>query len=229
MFRYVASAGIATALLIGIAILFHEYVWPSSSPAIFDVTDLGSDSGTSEQIPDCAGLAETRLSPTPSPLEYEIIVAAIRYELRNTSNAILVNESLPIAGQDHARLVGFAEKQRLEFSRIIEPSVIQALELLSRNSSEFETDRFSNLQVVIATEDQVTELFEDRDPSAVREIIGEYLILRVSRAGIGCSLHQAAIYTTILCGSLCGGGGILVLELIEGQWQVVGSETLWIS
>jgi len=177
----------------------------------------------------CAVLAKTRLSPTPSSLEYEVILAAIRYELRTTSNAILVAQTLHVAPQDLARLAGFADRQRLQFSRIIEPSVIQALQLLSRDSSELEADRFSNLPVIIATEDQVAELFKNRDAQDVWQIIGEYRILRFSRPGIGCSLQQAAIYTTISCGPLCGGGGILVLELVEGQWQVVESAPLWVS
>jgi hypothetical protein len=229
VFRYVASAGIAAALLISIAVLLNQYVWTADSPAIVGVSDLSSDSRPPAQESDCSDLAETRLSATPSPLEYEVIIAAIRYELGTTPNAILVNQAFHVTPQDLARLGGFAERQRLEYSRIIEPSVIQALELLSPGSSEFEADRFSNLPVIIATEDQVTELFENRDPEDVSHIIGEYTILRFSRAGIGCSLQQAAIYTTTSCGSLCGGGGILVLELLDGQWQVVGSTILWVS
>lgn len=52
---------------------------------------------------------------------------------------------------------------------------------------------------------------------------------RVSPVGFSEDGRFAVIYADSYCGGLCGWGGIILFEIIDGKWSVIGDKTMWVS
>lgn len=50
-----------------------------------------------------------------------------------------------------------------------------------------------------------------------------------SRVGLNGDATQALVYRGVVCGVLCGSGGYVLLEKVDGAWQVVGEHEVWMS
>jgi hypothetical protein len=50
-----------------------------------------------------------------------------------------------------------------------------------------------------------------------------------SRVGFNRDTTQALLYRGVVCGVLCGNGGYVLLEKVDGVWQIVGEYEVWMS
>jgi len=51
----------------------------------------------------------------------------------------------------------------------------------------------------------------------------------ISRPAFSKDLKRACIYSEIICGGECGGGSIIFLRKVNGQWKIEGQRELWVS
>jgi hypothetical protein len=54
-------------------------------------------------------------------------------------------------------------------------------------------------------------------------------LLRLSRVGFNSDGNQAALYVSIHCGGLCGGGYFVIMEKVDSNWKVVQEVQVWVS
>jgi hypothetical protein len=50
-----------------------------------------------------------------------------------------------------------------------------------------------------------------------------------SRVGFNGDATQALLYRGVVCGVLCGSGGYVLLEKVDGAWQVIREYEVWMS
>lgn len=50
-----------------------------------------------------------------------------------------------------------------------------------------------------------------------------------SRVGFNGDGTQALVYRGVVCGVLCGSGGYVLLEKVNGVWEIVGETEVWMS
>lgn len=51
----------------------------------------------------------------------------------------------------------------------------------------------------------------------------------ISRVVFNQERSMACVYSEIVCGGECGGGSIIFLKKVTGQWKIVGQRELWVS
>lgn len=97
---------------------------------------------------------------------------------------------------------------------------------LSADESRLDRTRFADLPVVLVSEAEIDNVFANKGGW---NALGATAIVRFSRIGFSCDGRQAVMYRSESCGSLCGGGDLVILEADGDRWKVVQNIVLWIS
>jgi hypothetical protein len=66
---------------------------------------------------------------------------------------------------------------------------------------------------------------KDKYPSSIIEIGS----VNMTNPVFNSDLTMACIYSEIFCGGECGGGSIIFLKKVNGQWKIEGQRQLWVS
>jgi hypothetical protein len=226
MKRYALCALIAIlSVIAGIYFLALATV-PSSDDVLIEVATptISEDYVFSEES--CSQNEHLRLAASPSELERTVIFAAVSSVAKGQS--VLVGQTTTL--DDHAldALQRHVKFQHLKFERVVEPSAVDALRFLAKDRVPIEVSD-SNIGVKIVSSLEAAEIVAERIGHTKRVDSYGPSILRTSRAGIGCSLSHAIVYVSMSCGSLCGRGELIELELFDNVWRVIGTILLWVS
>jgi hypothetical protein len=54
-------------------------------------------------------------------------------------------------------------------------------------------------------------------------------VIQVSRIGFNRARDEAIVYTVSNCGSLCAGGDVFLLRLVNGNWTIIEWLNIWVS
>lgn len=155
---------------------------------------------------------------------YSKSIDSLKMKLDTAKLFVFINENLVEFPEDRRRIKSMTESLsfKANFSKIdtifrplviklIDSSVSQPLDI-SKLKSRY------NYQV-----DYISK--EDKYPKSLVKI-GR---VKISNPVFSSNLTMACIYSEIICGGECGGGSIIFLRKVKGQWKIEGSRELWVS
>lgn len=96
----------------------------------------------------------------------------------------------------------------------------------------FPADLETNRPYHIITDEEWAGYFGSIDTTAWERFEATYdahAFGSYSRVGLNGDATQALLYRGVVCGVLCGSGGYVLLEKVDGAWQVVGEYEVWMS
>jgi hypothetical protein len=87
-------------------------------------------------------------------------------------------------------------------------------------------------QYHLITDEEWSGYFANTDSTAwerFEEQYGTNAFGSYSRVGFNGDGTQALVYRGVVCGVLCGSGGYVLFEKVNGAWQMVGQTEVWMS
>ncbi len=115
-----------------------------------------------------------------------------------------------------------SNKSNLDYKMEGDTSFNETLRELCTNKLSFDTIDVTKLKTQFNY-----QIYSDRVfPNDKYRQIGE---VRFSKVAFSNNRSKAAVYTSFICGRLCGTGQILFFEKVNGKWKYVRTWEMWVS
>ncbi len=115
-----------------------------------------------------------------------------------------------------------SNKSNLDYKMDGDTSFNEALRELCNNKLSFDTIDITKLKTRFNFKIYSDRYFPDDDVRRIGEV-------RFSKIAFSNQRNKAAIYTSFICGRLCGTGQILFFEKLNGIWKYVRTWEMWVS
>lgn len=115
-----------------------------------------------------------------------------------------------------------SNKNNLDYKMDGDTSFNEALRELCNNKLSFDTIDVNKLKTEFNFKIYSDRYFPDDDVRRTGEV-------RFSKIAFSNEKNKAAIYTSFICGRLCGTGQILFFEKVNGIWKYIRTWEMWVS
>lgn len=186
----------------------------------------------------------TPIPPTATPLplpnlQRAMLEAEIYAVVYETSNFHFIGErSVWIADTTHPFTLGYLNPQYPEARKEIETLFYNLESIAPTFTRDTWTDFILlnynpyTIPPAIHLEPAYTLITDEEIEILWEEVNGglfESTLIHFSRVGLNAEQTQALVYSSSVCGVLCGGGYIHILEFRDGAWVIIAETELWVS
>lgn len=177
-----------------------------------------------------------RIPPTPSQLYGEKVgkLETVKYQKRRDSLKLMLDTIKLFVVVDHKIDTLYSSdvhniietitsnKNNLDYKMNGDTSFNETLRELCTNKLSFDTIDVTKLKTQFNY-----EIYSDRVfPNDKYRQIGT---VRFSKVAFSNNKNRAAVYTSFMCGRLCGAGQILFFEKVNGNWKYIRTWEMWVS
>ena len=177
-----------------------------------------------------------RIPPTPSQLygdkvgkleiaKYEKRIDSLKLILDTIQLFVVVNHKIDTLHSSDVQSIMetiTSNKGNLDYKMDGDTSFNETLRELCTNKLSFDTIDVTKLKTQFNY-----KIYSDRAfPNDEYRQIG---MVRFSKVAFSHNKSKAAVYTSFICGRLCGTGQILFFEKVNGKWKYIRSWGMWVS
>jgi len=154
---------------------------------------------------------------------YSKSIDSLKTKLDTSQLYVFINDSLVMFQENRSRIKAMTDsrsfKANFEIDTTFRPLLIKLVD-----HSESRPLDISKLKSKYNYQfDYISNI--DKYPSSIVKI-GR---VKISNPVFNSELTMACIYSEIFCGGECGGGTIIFLKKVNGQWKIEGQRQLWVS
>jgi hypothetical protein len=115
-----------------------------------------------------------------------------------------------------------ANKNNLEYKISGDTSFNEAIKELCNNKLTFDTIDATKLRTQFKY-----KIYTDRE--FPKDKVRQIGTVRFSKVAYSSDRKKSVVYTSLICGGLCGSGQILFFEKLNGVWKYIKSWDMWVS